>query len=551
VAKLRSFFTEISALPADLDGYVNGVCSILFEMYRPLRIAVLVTDKEGRAYEVGAPLPPVLLDARGAPAESLMSRYLRESGLPLYCNNLSDTEPYRSDPVVRELKVETYLGAPLRDSTGRIRGTLSLVDTQARALDSLDVEIVTVAALHLASRLRADEQEQVRSELEDHLRQAQKMEAVGMLAGGIAHDFNNILSGILGFSSLLLAKTPENSELHQSLALIEQSAVRAADLTRQLLAFARRKHFAKQPVVFNQVVGDVVGLLQRSLAKNIIIRPELADDLPPVLGDPGQLNQVLMNLCLNAADAMSERGGTLRIRSAHRLLNPRERATLVQAGQGEYVCVTVSDTGAGMSADVQKHLFDPFFTTKADRGGTGLGLSIVYGIVTNHGGDITVESAPDKGSVFKLYFPVHHGEAVRPEKAPALPLRGSETVMVVDDEMIVRQMTTAVLKEYGYKVLAVAGGLEAVETMKELKGRIHLVLLDMVMPGMDGEATFHAIREVDGRVPVLLSSGFADEGRSNRLLELGAVGMIHKPYKSEALLARIREILTSYIWSKT
>jgi two-component system cell cycle sensor histidine kinase/response regulator CckA len=481
----------------------------------------------------------------------VMSQTVLESGLPLYCNNLHETEPYLRDPLVQAARLRTYLGAPLRDSTGRIRGTLSLGDAESRAFDSLDVELITVAGLHVAARLRAEEQEEAKRELEDHLRQVQKMEAVGMLAGGIAHDFNNILSGILGFASFLLAKVDKNSDIYGNLQLIEQSAVRASELTRQLLAFARRKHFAKEPVNLNDVIKGVLSILQRSLAKNIVIRPELAEDLPTMLGDAGQLNQVVMNLCLNAADAMAERGGTLRIKTAHRLLTSRERSVLLDAGAGEYVCVTVSDTGKGMNPDVQAHIFDPFFTTKADLGGTGLGLSIVYGIVTNHDGDITVESAEDKGSVFKLYFPVHRGDVRKEESPTALKLRGTETILVVDDEMIVRQMVTAVLKDYGYKVVAVSSGAEAVTMIEELRGRIHLVLLDIVMPGMDGEATYVAIRQIDREVPVLLSSGFAQEERSARLIADGAKGIIHKPYKSEALLSQIREILDSHVWSST
>jgi len=551
ISKLKSFFTRISSLPTDLDGFVNGVCDVLFDMYRPLRVAVMLTEGERKLYEVGAHLPEHLKDESGNPRRSLMSESVMENGLPLYNNELPGTEPYQDDPIVKALNLVTYLGAPLRDSTGRLRGTLSLVDTETRAFDSLDVELITVAALHVAARMRAEEQEEVQRELQEHLRQAQKMEAVGMLAGGIAHDFNNILSGILGFSSFLLSKEQPGTDRHRNLELIEHSAERASDLTRQLLAFSRRKHFAKQAVVINDIIADVLSILHRSLAKNIVIREELSDDLPPIHGDAGQLNQVIMNLCLNAADAMAEKGGTLRIKTAHRLLTTRERAVLVDGGRGEYVCITISDTGGGMNAEVQKHLFDPFFTTKSDRGGSGLGLSIVYGIITNHGGDITVESAEGKGSVFKLYFPVYKGEVQKELPATKLKLRGSETVLVVDDEMIVRQMVTSVLKEYGYKVIAVSSGPEAVAMLEELNGRVHLILLDMVMPGMDGEATFRALREINEDVPILLTSGFADEERSNRLIKAGAKGMIHKPYKSEELAARIREVLTEHVWSST
>jgi PAS domain S-box-containing protein len=541
IAKLKHFFSRLSALPSDIDGYLGGVCHILSDMYGPHTVCIQVLSEAEKHYHAGRHGDQI--DAHFTIPATLLAA-LRQTGLPVYTNNLQDTPPYNQDAGVAASRLTTFLGAPLRDSTGTIRGTLSIVDTEKHYYDNVDVELITVAALHLAARLRAEEQEAVNRELSDHLRQAQKMEAVGTLAGGIAHDFNNILSGILGFSSYLLSKVEDQPDIHRDLKLIEQSAVRAADLTRQLLAFARRRHFAKQAVAMNSVIEEVLSLIRRSFDKRITIEAALADELPMVRGDPGQLNQVIMNLCLNAADAMSEQDtGILRIHTEHRPLHARERHVLTEDSDEPFVCLTVSDTGVGMTPELQEHIYEPFYTTKTDRGGTGLGLSIVYGIVTNHNGHIIVDSERGGGTMFTLYFPVYYGTAEPEARDETGGIAGHETVMVVDDEPIVRQMVTEILKGQGYQVVTAESGEEAIGYLKELTDRIDIVLLDMIMPGMDGEATFKALRALSPDLPVMLTSGYVQEEKSERLINAGALGLIYKPYKAEALLRRLRRAL--------
>jgi two-component system cell cycle sensor histidine kinase/response regulator CckA len=464
--------------------------------------------------------------------------------MPFYSHSLDTAPPPHCTAMLGSRPLKTCVGAPLRDSGGRIRGSIVMLDDKTRAFDSLDVEVVTVAALQVAARLRAEEQETVRRGLEEHLRQAQKMEAVGMLAGGIAHDFNNILSSILGFTTYLLARTPPGSNIHRDLGLIEQSAVRAADLTRQLLSFARRRHFAKEPVSFNTVIGDVVTILRRSLSANVQIHTRLAPELPPVLGDRGQLNQVIMNLGINAAEAMEGKVGALTLATEHRALDPREQAVLPEANEEKYVCVTVRDTGKGITPEDQARIFDPFFTTKAASGGTGLGLSIVYGIVTNHKGHVHVESEKGQGSIFRLYFPACAVGGAQPETpAPGRALTGTETILVVEDETLVRQMVVEILKSYGYRIVSASSGEEATELFKGMKDRVDLVFLDLVMPGMGGEETFHAMRGLNPAVKVLLTSGFVREELSERLIAAGALGILYKPSRSNDLLAAIRDAL--------
>jgi len=543
IGQLKQFFEATARLPQPMEGFLDGVCDLLHEMYRPFLVFVQVASGRPELFRTGRNRPADIQGLAGRLGASILVKEMLASGTPLFCNALDQTPPYAAEPVVREWDLRTCLGAPLSDSTGRLWGAIAVLDRERRPFDSADVELVTIAALQIAARLKSDEQETSRRELEEHLRQAQKMEAVGMLAGGIAHDFNNLLSGILGFSSYLASKADPESTLRRDLKMIEQSATRAADLTRQLLAFARRRHFAKEPVPLNEVIQEVLGILEHSLAKNIVIQPELDERLPTVLGDHGQLNQVVMNLCINAAEAMAERGGTLRGRTESRSLTARERAMLPEAGDRPFICLTVADTGRGISREVQAHIFDPFFTTKANKGGSGLGLSIVYGIVTNHNGTITVESAEGQGAAFHVLFPAHFESAGAQTVAETVCLNGTETVLVVEDEPIVRQMATEILKDHGYQVVPAVSGDEAVEMFGPLKGRIDLVLLDLIMPGMDGEQTFQALRKMEPGLRILLTSGYAREDLARRLMEAGAAGLVHKPYKSEMLLAEIRRVL--------
>lgn len=544
ISRLKLFFAQTSSLAHDPQRFLQGVCDILFEMYEPLLVLLHLTGESPVIYHAR---PEVLAEIGPESLAGLscgVCGQIMDTGMPFYSHALDTTPPPNCTARLGSRALKTCVGAPLRDSSGRVRGSIVMLDDKTRAFDSLDVEVVTVAALQVAARLRAEEQEIVRRGLEEHLRQAQKMEAVGMLAGGIAHDFNNILSSILGFTTYLLARTPPGSNIHRDLGLIEQSAVRAADLTRQLLSFARRRHFAKEPVSFNTVINDVVAILRRSLPANVQIHTRLAPDLPPVLGDRGQLNQVIMNMGINAAEAMAGKIGTLALTTEHRALELREKAVLAEATGAQYVCVTVSDTGKGIPKEDQARIFDPFFTTKAASGGTGLGLSIVYGIVTNHKGFVHVESEENRGTTFRLYFPACEvGGAPEESPAPGRVLTGTETVLVVEDESMVRQMAVEVLKSYGYKVVSASSGEEAVELFKGIRDRVDLVFLDLVMPGLGGEETFQALRRENPAVKVLLTSGFVREDLSERLIAAGALGILYKPAKSDDLLGAVRDAL--------
>jgi two-component system cell cycle sensor histidine kinase/response regulator CckA len=379
-----------------------------------------------------------------------------------------------------------------------------------------------------------------RKRSEEQLRQAQKMEAIGQLAGGLAHDFNNLLTPIGGFADLLMWKTPEDSRQYEYLCQIKGAAERAAALTYQLLTLARRVQVEVRPLSLNDVVYEVIGLLERTIDRAIAIELHLADHLATVEGDAGQLHQVLLNLCLNARDAMPD-GGRLAIKTQNVTLSETEACTELDLEAGQYVLLSVTDTGSGMDAETQQRLFEPFFTTKEQ--GRGLGLAMVYSILRGHGGAIRVYSEPGQGSTFKVYLPGgwRPAEDIVSEEAEAVG--GSETVLVVDDEESVRALLQRILEEGGYTVLLATDGIEASELYAERSTEIDLVVLDIIMPRMGGRKTYERLREINPEVKVLLTSGYSEDGQAQDILAVGARGFLQKPYDLRAVLRKIREVL--------
>ncbi len=381
--------------------------------------------------------------------------------------------------------------------------------------------------------------------LEEQLRQAQKMEAIGTLAGGIAHDFNNLLGSILGFASLVERELPPDSPLRPDVATIINSARHGAQLTNQLLAFAKGGRYQVGPVDMNAVVDEVVRLLSRTVDKAIRIEPRLAPDLAAVEGDAGQLHQMLLNLCLNARDAMPA-GGVLTIETRNVTLSAEDVRGEADLSPRRYVYLRVSDTGVGMDPETKQRIFEPFFTTKKGRPGekhSGLGLAMVYGIVRGHQGAIRVHSELGQGSTFEVYLPATARPA-RPAASMEGEVRGgTETVLVVDDEPDILSLLGRVLGKHGYTVLLAESGPQALEMFRERRDEIDLVVLDLIMPEMSGVETFHRLRELDPDVRVLLSSGYSEEGQARELLAAGAQGFLQKPYDFRAVLRKVRQVL--------
>jgi two-component system, cell cycle sensor histidine kinase and response regulator CckA len=381
-----------------------------------------------------------------------------------------------------------------------------------------------------------------RRRLEEQLIQSQKMESIGLLAGGIAHDFNNILGGILGYASYLKSVVPVNDRIYQHLDTIERSALRAADLTAKLLAFARGGKYVVKPININAVIEETLRLLRGSFDKNIVIEERLARDVPAIEADAGQMQQVIMNLCVNARDAMPG-GGRLTLTTS---VVPWPTAVLVSqpdVRHTPHVCVTVRDTGSGIDPAILGKIFDPFFTTKEKGKGTGLGLATVYGIVKNHNGNIDVKSEIGRGTTFDVLFPAVEMKAVSQEERLEVVSGGNETILVVDDEETIRRLLRDLLAAKGYHVLEAADGRQALSVYMEHDKEIDLVILDMVMPEMGGREAYVRLRELNPRIRTILSTGYAEDDRARELMSMGVMAFVQKPYRVEELAAVVRSVL--------
>jgi signal transduction histidine kinase/two-component SAPR family response regulator len=381
--------------------------------------------------------------------------------------------------------------------------------------------------------------------LEDQLLQAQKMEAVGQLAGGVAHDFNNLLTVIMSYSSLLLSDPGANEAVRADIQEISDAAERAAALTRQLLAFSRKQVLQMRAVNINAVVTNVETMLRRLIGEDISLTTHLDSDLALINADPGQLEQVLINLVVNARDAMPG-GGALTITTDNAELSDEISDRHLGAAPGKYVMVAVTDTGSGMTRDVQQRLFEPFYTTKGPGKGTGLGLATVHGIVKQCDGDVYVYSELDHGTTFKVYFPRLTGVPEEIETVVehhAVVPRGSETLLLAEDDESIRALGARVLGSLGYNVLVARTGREALRIVAEYKGTIDLIATDVVMPEMNGSQLVERVLEARPGIRVLFMSGYTDDEVMRRGVIDGQTAFLQKPFTPDLLAHKVREVL--------
>ena len=383
-----------------------------------------------------------------------------------------------------------------------------------------------------------------RRRLEEHLRQSQKMEAVGRLAGGIAHDFNNLLTAIRGFSDLVLASMAADDPCRPDVGEICGAADRAAALTRQLLTFSRKQVLEPTILDVNETARSFEKMMARVLGEDISLVTKLEPNIGLVKADPGQLDQVLMNLAVNARDAMPN-GGTLTIETADFHLDADEARRYGGVAPGRYIMLAVTDTGVGMDAETQARIFEPFFTTKDQGKGTGLGLSTVYGIVQQSGGHVAVRSEPGRGTTFKVYLPRAASDAQARSTAdrPAATPGSGETILLVEDEAAVRNVTARVLTRAGYRVLEAPSPREAVAMCERHHGPIHLIMTDMVMPEMSGPEIAARLVAIRPSTPVLFISGYIDDAVTRRGLVGPGTNFLSKPFTSDSVTRKVREVL--------
>ena len=524
------------------DGSAFAVCGVSTDITERKRIEDALSESEARYRRLHESMSDAFVHIR-------MDGFIVEAN-KAYLNMLGYTLEELSRLTFRDLTPDRWHAAETRIIEEQVlpRGSSEVYEKEYRCKDG------RIIPVELRTYLLADAEGRpagmwaivrdvtARKRLEEQLRQREKMDAIGQLAGGVAHDFNNQLSGVMGFAELLTERL-EDPVLCGYAANIMKAATHAADLTRKLLAFGRKGKYLSVPTDVHAVIGEVVDLLGRSIDKRIEIRQHL-DAIPStVLADPAQIQNAILNLGLNARDAMPQ-GGTLVFETC--VVPLTEALPAEELAPGRYVTVSVTDTGVGIDAETKKRLFEPFFTTKEVGKGTGLGLASAYGAVKNHGGTIRIYSEPGHGSTFSIYLPVyepvHEAEDVLSRGVAGLPM-GHGRILIVDDEEVILHLVSAMLRQQGYEVVTCRSSVEAIALYRAEWGRIDLVILDMVMPVLGGREVFLAMREINPKIKAVLSSGFSVDGEAHGILELGVRAFVQKPFRMADLTRTVAEVL--------
>jgi PAS domain S-box-containing protein len=379
--------------------------------------------------------------------------------------------------------------------------------------------------------------------LYEQLLRAQKMEAIGTLAGGIAHDFNNLLTAILGYSEIMMGITKEGDQFYKPVTIINNAAQKGAELAKKILMVTRKEKMELRPVNINEIINNSLELLHRTIPKNIEIVVNLKDNIPNIMADPSQMQQVVMNLAVNARDAMPD-GGRLIIETS--IVGAENGAANgILADKGGFMKLSISDTGIGMDKNTQRNIFDPFFTTKEPGKGTGLGLYIVHSVISNHSGYMNLYSEPDKGTRFNIYLPITKGAV--PEKSQQdMNIKGTGTILIIDDDADIRELCMDMLGTLGYTVLTAGSGSEGISIFRGMKDNISVVILDMIMPKMGGSEVFQAIKTIRPDVKIILCSGYSSTGFAgiDKLLKSGATGFVQKPFTLQTIAQAIKKTLS-------
>jgi PAS domain S-box-containing protein len=520
----------------DADGTPVAVRAIGHDITRQ-RLAEELYYKLSRAVEQ-SPVGMVITDAEGR-VQYVNPKFTEVSGLTL--EDILD----RNIPVLREGHAtdEDYerFWSVIR-AGGDWQGELSRKAADGSVIwESTKVSCLRNSAGQISNFLCLREDITERKRLEEDLRQAQKMESLGTLAGGIAHDFNNLLAVILGYAEFSQMQANGNPSLDKSLREIRRAAQRATGLVRQILTFSRKTEVHSTPLDLNQLLRDLVGLLAETFPRTVTFDLQLKDALPPLLADQNQLEQIVLNLCVNARDAMPS-GGTITVSTS--VVQGPEIDAFVGAADRAYACLRVADTGMGMTPEVKARIFEPFFTTKTGNQGTGIGLAVVHGIVANHRGHIQVESVPKVGSTFRVYLPLAESAATAKAVVATSPSPGgTESLLVVDDEDPLRSLLKIAFKRKGYRVTSAGDGLEAINLICDPACVIDAVLLDLNMPGANGLEVLKVINQRRPSVKVLVLTGHLSAEARAEFERLGQKDFISKPYTLDQLGRCLRRLL--------
>ncbi len=465
-------------------------------------------------------------------------------GRPLIVADMSADETAAGREFFSDAGTVSLLEMPLYSSND-LAGVLALHAFAPRKWGIHEIDTLSEVATHLSMALKDTRSEEERRQLEDQLRQSQKMEAVGRLAGGVAHDFNNLLTGIIGYTELALSQV-DDEDVCNDLRSIREFSDRAAQLTQQLLAFSRRQPLEPVNLDLNKLIHNTTGMLARLIGEDINLEFSPGAEPAIVEADAGQIEQVLMNLAVNSRDAMPQ-GGRLLIETQDIVLDQVYADRHAGVSPGCYVMIAVTDTGQGMDKSSQARIFEPFFTTKERGKGTGLGLSTVYGIVKQHGGNIWVYSEPDYGTIFKIYLPSLEQmvEETETGRTPTVDLQGDETILLVEDEIAVGGVIIRALESYGYRVLSAGHPEQAMKIFAENRDEIDLLLADVILPGCDGQQLYQGMLEEREGLRVLFMSGYTDKALNyNVVLEPG-VPFIQKPFTPAQIARKVRAVLVA------
>ncbi|MCK4506184.1 MAG: PAS domain S-box protein [Candidatus Aegiribacteria sp.] len=505
-------------------------------------------------------LPPIPLEEEGLGTQSIAIRTGQSVNLDDYQAYMKTAETSYSvdqDGRIADEGEEPADGNITRSALivplkfkGEVVGVVQVLSYRLNAYTEYNLEFLEAITPHVAATVvnltlfqQIEKEYDERKQLEEQLRQSQKMEAIGMLAGGIAHDFNNILQAIFGYTDLAEARLSEGDPVLEDLMEIDTSARRAADLTQQLLAFGRRQVLVPKDINLNDLIGNLLKMLRRVIGEDIELKFNQGHRLGTVHADPVQIEQVIMNLCVNARDAMPN-CGNLTIETENVLITEDYCSTHPSTQQGRYVLLAITDSGCGMNEETRNRIFEPFFTTKTVGKGSGLGLSTAHGIVNQHDGFINVYSEEGKGTAFKIYLPL----VERPAEYISASIKGSvtggtETILVAEDDEVLRYLARRILEKAGYTVLLAEDGLEAVGVLEQQSDKISLALLDIVMPGMSGKEVYDRMREISPITRTLFTSGYSSNTVHTRFVLDEGMHLISKPYDPDTLLHKVRAVL--------